>query len=249
MGGGAVGLCQPDVGLSKVFTLGEGAPEKGRQLFFGDSVMLPVRYTPVLESGEDAGIPVVTLESGVDTGKYAQYFPALGGVEPALRGVVGDASVRALPKVIDFGEESVGCQSGPRTVDITRIGPKPIALAAAQGGACLDFQLGGLPELPAPLYQSPEEAIEATITFVPGQPGPAECTFEFLPNDVQADGATVTVTGEAAPTPDRVDEFEQAPVLAVDVLFIVDNSGSMGDEQEHVCVTYSAAIGMWATLM
>ncbi|MFT5435266.1 MAG: hypothetical protein ACI9OJ_005983, partial [Myxococcota bacterium] len=238
------GLCQPTAGLSKVFGSGFPKPVTGQQLFFGESIEIPVVYTPIQAVAEDGGIPVVTIENGVGSGSFRQHYSPSGGMLPVLSGIVGTAGVIARPTELEFELTSLGCGSAPMIVDVFRLGSQPISLAEIDMSACTGaFKVTSAPGLPIALHQQASETgVPIEIKYSPGVSGPAQCEVTLRPDVATSGSATVMLTGTGALSPDRLETFTQAQKLAVDILFVVDSSGSMGDEQSALVAGFGGFI-------
>lgn len=227
------GLCQPLVGTSEVFLLGDEAPAVGETVYFSQELSIPIWYAPIEESGEDVGLTSLTLVDGsLGIGPVFQYHPLVGGVAPTLKGVVGTAGIVAEPDSIDFGLVRIGCASPSVTVSATRLGEMPIDLAAVTFEGCDgQYEITGLPGLPTPLFETGDAAVSFDIRYVPTKAGDTVCAASLQPNVETAGGASVVLAGQGSTTPIWKDTYQQAPENQVDILFVVDNSGSMSDEQ------------------
>ena len=241
------GLCQPILGASDAFTLGSDPPPTGRLVFFGDSLDIPVRYQPAGEIGEHAGITVATLLSGPGSGPASLYVSPLGGLPPTLHGQVGSAGVIVKPNDLTFPLTTVGCGGQPVSVDVMRIGAQPIDLASIDLSACDGtVLLGDVPALPVPLFQTADAAVPMLVQFVPAKEGFAECTLTLNPDLETAGAGTLTVRGTGTNEPLRTDFFQQSPEFEVDILFVIDDSGSMKDEQTALIAGFDGFIAQAA---
>lgn len=243
-----VGPCQPIQGGSASFELGKDGPPSGSQVFFDQSLKIPVRYQPAVNEGEHAALTVLTLLEGAGEGPAKLFHSPAGGVLPTLHGSVGNAGVVVKPPDVTFGLTTVGCGSLPSSVDVLRVGALPIQLvdidASECGGA---FQIEAL-ALPVPLYESPEHAVPLGVQFAPLQEGFVECTVLLSPDNLEAGVGALTVRGVGTSSVTRTDYFQQAAKFQVDILFVVDNSGSMGDEQESLVAGFEGFVeqaGAW----
>lgn len=237
------GLCQPIFGGSAVFSLGSAPPTKGKRVFFGDSIDIPVWYEPNAESGTDAAITVLTLIDGTGDGPFIQHHSPAGGSLPTLSGTVGTSGLVAKPVDISFSLTTIGCGAKPADVSVTRLGAKPIALAKVDSSSCGGAFVYHLADpLPVPVYEDPAAAVSMQVQFAPTVPGFVECTLELGSDDPEAGPAVVTISGVGTAEELRTDFYQQVPESKVDILFVVDNSGSMGDEQDTLVAGFDGFI-------
>jgi len=229
------GICQSKFGQSDVFSLGDDSPVDGTMLMFGDVLEFPVWFEPATESGENAGLTVVTLINGAGDGPYMQYHSQAGGVLPSLHGLVGTAGIVTQPSDVNFGLTTLGCGAKPADILAKRIGPLPIKWTAINSLECDEqFNATNLPEFPELLGEIWDKATPFKLQYVPTKTGYMSCVYTLEPDIDEAGIAAITVTGFGTLENSRTEYFVQAPESYVDILFVVDNSGSMKGEQESL---------------
>ena len=238
------GLCQAVLGGSGDFRLGLGPPAPGTRVFFGDSIQIPLTYEPKAELGDQAGLLVATLADGVgEDAKYLQYHHPTGGVLPTVRGAVGSAGVLVKPGDVTFAVTAVGCGAKPLDATVRRLGELPLSLASVVESECDgQFIVAGLSELPLPLFTGTDGATAFQVQYAPTAEGLFECTIVFEPDIDTAGSGAMTLRGVGASDGQRTDVFQQAAEFQVDILFVVDNSGSMKDEQEALIAGFEGFI-------
>jgi hypothetical protein len=154
-----------------------------------------------------------------------------GAVPIAVNGYSGCLS--AEPGALDFGTVRLSCPAVTRTIRLTnRCGATVTVDSIALG----------------PGTYGPGEVTvtaNAPVTLVPG--GSTTIQVSYDPADEGFDGApilvsasvlgaplTLAVSGRGTADDRRTDTFTQKSREAVDVLFVLDNSGSMMEEQEAI---------------
>jgi hypothetical protein len=163
--------------------------------------------------------------------------------EVALNGTGADATLLIVPNDLDFGVIGVGCSARARTVTIYNTGSSDanitsIALAQPVSPA---YNVSALPTLPinlppggttqfdigfhAAAIASYASAVELTAT-IGGQP------LTYI----------VGLLGRGDIDATQVDNFEQLGKPKVDVLWVVDNSGSMFEEQTALTANFTSFI-------
>ena len=149
------------------------------------------------------------------------------------------------PAAIDFGPIAPGCTSADRTITAYNSGPEPVLISR------LELAPGVTPEL----------TIDRTLPGIPA-PGmgvtiPAGDVLELIVRyraaDLGADSGALQIfeegapgpyviplRGEGAAEPTRVDSHIQLDRVAADVLFVIDNSCSMDQEQASLTANFSS---------
>jgi hypothetical protein len=99
-----------------------------------------------------------------------------------------------------------------------------------------DFQVSGAPTFPVTLEAGQQFRVHAT--YAPPEEGEDLAALRFS----LGDGAlyTASLMGRAADNADKTDSFIQEPGAKVDVLFVLDNSGSMMEEQQSLGANFAA---------
>ena len=216
--------------LSNVRVAGDAAY---RSLNAADVVLMPgtsarfdITYTPT-ESADAYGS--LELDSD-DASQPAVRVPLAGS------SVVG--ALHALPSEVDFSVIPPGCGSPTRAVMLYNTGATAVTVLRAY----LDLSTSSEYELsPAPIPSS-----------IPAG-GELRLELRYRPRDVGEDlGALfiehtdslfplmIPLRGRSDFAPTLTDRFTQLPAPTVDVLFVVDNSGSMAEEQANLGANFGA---------
>ncbi|RKG85851.1 choice-of-anchor D domain-containing protein [Corallococcus terminator] len=161
--------------------------------------------------------------------------PTLGHPMVSLsgQGVRGCFSVQ--PTTVDFGVSRLSC--GARTREFMAYNDCPAAVKVAgmkleQPGQ--EFAVSGA--LPGTLQ--PGARVKLTAKYTPVEAGADAATVRFT----LADGAVYNagLLGQAVSKTEQTDRFFQEAEAKVDVLFVVDNSGSMMEEQQSLGENFAA---------
>jgi len=213
----AFALVEPPEGLTLL------APE--------GSVELTVTYSP---GGDESLVSqlIVASNDRVD-----------GEVEVTLRAEGLAPAISITPESFDFGNPVIGCNSSV-DIEIANVGRAPLVLGT------IDFEdLAGTEELTA------EMPAMGTGVLAPGAP-PVIVRVHYTPSDAQPDNGVLSVTsndpsrevarseqfGIAHSGDSFTDRFAQDGSNETDILFVVDNSGSMGQEQTSLAVNFSSFV-------
>jgi hypothetical protein len=201
-------------------------PVENQVLAPGQKATLVVRFKPTAE-GPFSGM----AEAWVN-----QNAPAHHPLVPVTgEGVKGCFAVQ--PTTVDFGITKLTC--GPRTRELIAvndcIGPVRVdGMALEQAGE--EFRVSTQTAFPSEL--APGGRVRLTATYTPVDDGDDAAALRFtLP-----DGAEYTagLVGRGVAKGEQTDRFFQESDAKVDVLFVVDNSGSMMEEQQSLGQNFAA---------
>lgn len=201
----------------------------------GAATTIRVDFAPTMSNSSNGG---VEFSISSNTNPYNTV---------TLAGTGADATLLIVPNELDFGTIGVPCSARARTVTIYNTGSSPavidaIGLASPANPA---FTIAALPSpLPgSPLTLAPGASTSFDVTFraeaVSSYAGAVEINGTFAGNPVTY---VVSLLGIGSNDARQVDEFEQLGKPKVDILFIVDNSGSMFEEQTALSSNFAAFI-------
>jgi len=158
------------------------------------------------------------------------------------KGVVLD--LEAIPGQVDFGQVEVGCDSAQQVVRVYNLGEEvtvtSIALAATGDP---NFEISNVPALP--LVLAVDGSFAVVVVYHPQAPGvhANRLVVSFLDADIP--DLEIPLNGMGTNSSAASDVFHMPTDVKVDVLWVVDNSGSMYEEQEALAGNFSGFIG-WA---
>jgi hypothetical protein len=145
------------------------------------------------------------------------------------------------PTSLDFGYVMKDCDSDPQDITITNVGDAELVIdsIAFMGTSSGAFSYSGTAETLAP-----EESAVLSVVFTPT----AWITYddvelEIVSNDPDENPATVPTAGVGSEDPYFEETFQQGEPGPVDILWVVDNSGSMEDEILRVKNEFDVFIG------
>jgi len=198
-------------------------PVGSRLLAPGASALLRVRFQPDAP-GTFAGL----AEGWVNSPNGHPTVP--------LSGAGTNSCFTLAPGTVDFGTARLGCPARQLTVT----GFNHCATDVAFPGAALEAQAGS----PFSLATGPSSgtipagsSASWVLRYAPGAEGEDAAALR-----VQALGTTFTagVLGAAQAHPTQTDHFAQQGQAKVDLLFVIDNSGSMMEEQASLAQNFAA---------
>lgn len=171
-------------------------------------------------------------------------------LEVRLKGVAGLLCLDTIPHQMNFGSVKVGCNSETRTLTIYNLYTKGCPQSVNVTGGALSstsnkaFKITSMPTVPRNLRQG--QSLNVTMRYQPTVLGTQVGTFRVT-HDFGGQGALeIPLMGEAVNSNQQQDVFKQVSRPKADILFIVDDSSSMGNEQAELAKNFKSFI-QWAT--
>ncbi|MCY1076523.1 choice-of-anchor D domain-containing protein [Archangium lansingense] len=191
----------------------------------GQRARLLVRFKPGAED-EFSGM----AEGWVNNPSAGHLLVPLHG-----RGVVGCFSVQ--PTTVDFGTTRLSCGPRERELVVYNKCPGPTTLVGLRTeGDATDFTVTHGFQFPVVLAGNSEHRMK--VTYEPQGDGDDAAALRF---DLGTGTPyTVGLVGNAVLKNEQTDVIVQQSDAKVDVLFVVDNSGSMMDEQQNLGSNFSS---------
>ncbi len=207
----------------------------------GNSFSLNVSFAPLAEKKAGPwGKPEFTGSVLVDTNGN----PARRTV--ILRGLATKSCVEVVPDNLNFGLVQVNCSSRnekftiyntcPRSLDVTKIA---FSSAGSNG-----FQIVKAPRVTFTIASGQSADIE--LKYRATAPARKQnAVLEIHHSVTQQSPLSIPLTAEGTTTADQTDTFQQLKSPKVDILFVIDDSGSMGNEQRSLGTNFAVFI-KWA---
>jgi hypothetical protein len=164
---------------------------------------------------------------------------APGALLVPLSGEGVNGCIRLDPPLLDFGARMLSCGGRSASITASNVCPSPVSVvgAALQGGGT-EISLGALPALPSLLAGG--RSVSFPVLYHPTRGGVAAASFRL--DTGSGPPLTAGVTGEALLETHATELFVQDTRPRVDVLLVVDNSGSMLEEQVNLGANFSALL-------
>ena len=160
-----------------------------------------------------------------------------------VNGVGLAPQIKVDPEHVDFGYLDIGCET-VQPIAISNVGNSPLVLDAApmfmpSNPDDLHYFAGSDPAVPEtelvfPLSIPPGEERTVTITYAPLDDTDDNGVLTVNSNDPYTPTVHAEQTGGITGTVEAEDLFEQPAKPMTDIVFIVDNSGSMTEEQANL---------------
>lgn len=181
---------------------------------------VPVAYQPT-----DYGDHTTALSFGSDD-------PGQPQVRVPISGSSAQSSVLVVPSSIDFNVVPVTCWSPRRQVTIYNTGSSAVTVANVylDSSTTPEFDLV---RVNTPLTINGGQSAIVDLFYRPADIG-QDTGVLFIAHSEAPVPVAVPLAGNGQITPTVTDTFQQLPTPQADVLFVVDDSGSMSEEQRNL---------------
>ncbi|MEZ4264864.1 MAG: choice-of-anchor D domain-containing protein [Myxococcota bacterium] len=244
---GAFQTCSPgtpSLQFSHIVDVGAGST-----LGPGDSIPLAVRFeapAPSLTDGVSVDLYYARLEARLtdpQTGNALVVPPAFPGLAPApnVSASAGKPRLTVYPDELNFGFVASGCSTPPTLVTLFSVGAVPVEVTNVATGPCFgDFLVDTA--LPPPFSLAVGETAGLSPRFRADDLGNHSCTRLVHSTDPADPIHAVRMKAETVASTHISETFAGQSSSVVDVLFVVDDSGSMGEEQQNLAANLGAFI-------
>ena len=221
---------------SKLYTIDSG-PNKGDLIGPGMELPINVRFNAAQVNGgllgmvseSQAVLGVKVVDDNIPSSPKEVTIPSSNKAN--LIGSAGIPKLSVLPGEIKFGLVTFGCWSKTYNVCIYNSGSAPLTVSDISLAGCSpEFKLKNVPPLPLEVKPGVPQCFGAA--FVPVQEGDQTCAVHIASNDKAAPNVAVKLSGKGTYEDEQTDEFVQSGGQSVDILFVIDDSGSMCSHQD-----------------
>lgn len=204
------------------------------------TVVGPGQSVPVQVRFDSTGLPTGTTASG-----FVRF--STPGSTPLLVPLSARVSqcLVAVPEEVDFGNIKLGCRSAPRTVQLFNTCGSPVNITSATASG-VGFAISALPLIPPNGLVVQPAGNPVSISVVFGPP-PNVGTFNGALTIVGGEGATtrrfdIALRAVGDMTGITTETFQQPARPMTDILFTIDDSCSMSEEQMALSTNFSSFI-------
>ena len=197
----------------------------------GASITPLVTYTPEL--------------AGAHAGRLRFYVSSDQASNPSvdLSGFGSESALLVSPNEIDFGRVAVDCGSGTQPVSVynTNAVTTTIDRIERPAGVSGEFVLSRLPAGLPGQNLAPGQSLSFDVRYRAADLGPDTGVVHIYETG-QSAPYVVSLLGAGAAEPINEDRFVQLETPEVDILFVIDNSGSMSEEQASLTANFRSFI-------
>ena len=160
--------------------------------------------------------------------------PQLGQACVPLTGLSEESAIEVVPGELDFGLVALGCNSPERNLTVYNLGSQALNVTDIMLEDPLDpnFEITYAPTLPHQLPGS--GSFEVHLRCHPQDAGLHLSTLYIQTDDPVVDLLAIPLSCQGTGAAGQTDVFFQYTDVKTDVLFVVDNSGSMGWAQDEM---------------
>lgn len=197
--------------------------------------------------GEEAIVPVSFLpsEDGVAVGALEFYAPdpAAPNGRVGLQGQGATSTLLISPSGIDFGQLGLQCSSRAQTVTVYNTGSAPTKIQAVEfpPGVSSEFSMQRRPDGLPDLVLAAGGSFSFDVRYQARDSG-TDLGRIHIQEEGLAWPYVLPLFGAGAESPENEDVFTQLETPEVDILFVVDNSCSMGEEQASLSANFQSFI-------
>ncbi len=182
----------------------------------GEVLDVPVDYVPITYEHNGAVVKVLSNDE-----EEPELFVVMEGY--------GDApKIEVDPEFVDYGDVSIGCDNEYR-ITIKNVGninlgiSDVIQMTTLPNDVYIDY--GSLPEPPWTLI--PGQEVDLLVKYTPTDIGSDESIVRILSNDPRRDEIEISQVGSGDIEHWIIEEWVQEEERIYDILWVIDNSGSM----------------------
>ena len=201
----------------------------------GELLEVHVYYTP--ETFETNGA-YISVEGNDESNPMVQVLLTGGGDAPVI-----DVS----PLDFDYGDISIGCDNEER-ITIRNSGNQDLVVESVVQMVTqpvdIIMEMGSLP--PPPWTIPPSQEIDFLVSYIPSDIGADASDIEILSNDPINPLVETAQIGDGDVEQWHTDTFTQEEIPILDVLWVIDNSGSMNPFQSHLSTNISAFMNVFS---
>ncbi len=215
----------------------QGMPTPQQIVGPGEALEFPLTFTaPAVNAaaGRDSYYARLAVTLFDPNSNRLAFATPPGGVNAGIN-IRAEAAVGTIlvePGEIDFGVVRTDCASYPSSVRIRSTGPMPTTVSALELVGCEGTVLVEGPAAPFTIDGFSTRSL--SLRFAPNTEVPVECALRIVNDSENLPVAEVLLGGGGTDLRTHTDSFLQVPPPKVDMLFIVDNSFSMADDQERL---------------
>ncbi len=201
----------------------------------GEFIQVDISYIPETYESNGAYVELTTTDEDE------------GYVQVTLEGY-GDAPVMSVdPTEFDYGDISIGCDNEERITvrndgnmdliveSITQMVTQPVDIL---------MEMGSLPEPPWVLV--PGQEIDFLVSYIPTDIGSDESAITILGSDPMTPEVEVIQYGDGDVEQWHTQQWFQEEIPVLDVLWVIDNSGSMNRFQTNLSTNIGSFMSAFA---
>lgn len=229
------------------FGLSFSAPLSARTVPPHSEFIIPVTFQPF--EANEVVTAAIRIRSNAEKAAWLGTPLAAGSeIKVQLQGISGKDELAMLPDQIDFGTVNVGCCSAPEKIRISNSGEQArtvnsMIIADGSSGPSAFGTMEWPDSWPVSVLSASQGFdLTGTLRFCPKMEGPAYASVLTYLHNPDSPYFVVPLTGIGTPRPQRTETWVEPPAPKVDILWVVDNSGSLAEEQNRMAAGFASFI-------
>lgn len=220
-----------------VFTVGPHTPALPATLAPGQTGRVAINFTPNAEKQWDFLYNTLEVQTSENvSGECGGFFNPTNPNGCKKFNLVGNGAaptIQILPTSLDFGQVTVGCNSVEQTATVYNTGTLAVQIKNIYvDPATAPFTLTSKP--PTPMTLNGGTNIVLKVRYRPPDANTHSALLMVENDSANNKFFSVPLRGQGTTSRHQVDTFTQASIPRTDVLFVIDNSCSMGGEQTNI---------------
>lgn len=218
-------------------------PSNDFSLPVGQIVSVPVSFEPIPPSGTNPfeEFPILCGFNAIEMDVNSAPDGGFQVEAVALAGKGTRPDIDVIPGEVNFGQVTVGCCSEERRVAIYNSGDGTLSLNQLSVLASSDPGFT-ITQMPTDTELAPGESTEFFVRYCASNIGDSSGIVEIESTDDNEEIFTVAMTGVGTTDSEGFDNWMQPERPTVDVLWVIDDSGSMSDEQDDLANNFNSFI-------
>lgn len=157
-----------------------------------------------------------------------------GCVNWALTGRGVRADLHVVPRDVDFGLITLGCGSRDQTLTLYNAGLAPIEVSSVsiEPSSATNIFRASTPG--TPFVIPPNGSRQVRVRYIPPNTSEHTASLKIVSDATNSTEILVSLRGKGTTDSSQTDVFDKSRQPKSDILFVIDDSGSMGDVQSHL---------------
>ncbi len=221
----------------QVFVIRSSLNPQGVTIPSGGTLSIEIAFTPKNPKAYSGTLSIVTNDPKTPQAKIS------------LIGTSGKLCIEALPDPLDFGSVKINCSTPKQKMEIFNICTRTAKVTKLKFGVntnkpLQEFFIKRAPMMPVTLSYGRSFTME--FTYAARNIGADVGTIEIYNDVPNQSPIIITLRGKGVTTNIQTDTFTQQKKPSIDILFVIDDSCSMQEDQNNLARNFQSFI-QWAS--
>ncbi|MBW2699927.1 MAG: choice-of-anchor D domain-containing protein [Deltaproteobacteria bacterium] len=211
----------------------------------GDRQEIEITFAPSSTDFHKATFRLETSDPTFNIPGFCFPPPEDGDACISVSGMAAESDIEVVPSEMDFGVVTVGCNSPEMRVTVYNLGGYDLDVSSIYLENMADPNFSILQAPATPFTLTGGSSFQVVMRYHPQDYNPHRNALYIESDASNEDLLVVPLFGLGTDTSTQTDVFHQPEQVRSDVLFVVDNSGSMGWAQNELADNFGQFIS-WA---